>query len=47
MTDDGLADLKAQGMYLLNDYSAISYWKGDYPSWTRMGFATKIIKILY
>ena len=77
MTEDGLADLKGQNLYLLrkrpeitshfqtkirvesfkmckvifgrglNNRSFIAYWKGDYPSWTRMGFVPKKLKILY
>ena len=47
MTDDGLADLKVQHLHLVNKYSLTSYWKGDYPSWTRMGFVPKMIKTPY
>jgi hypothetical protein len=47
MTDDGLADLKVQHLHPFNNHSFISYRKGDYPSWTRMGFVTKMIKIPY
>ena len=48
MTEDGLADLKGQNLYLLiNNRSFIAYWKGDYASWTRMGFKRRILKIPY
>jgi hypothetical protein len=48
MTEDGLADLKGQNLYLLiNNRSFIAYWKGDYPSWTRMGYVPQKLKILY
>ena len=64
MTEDGLADLKGQNLYLLRKRPEITshfqtkirvesfkmrkvIWKGDYPSWTRMGFVPKKLKILY
>jgi hypothetical protein len=47
MTDDGLADLVICYLLPIIAYLFISFWKGDYPSWTRMGFAARILKILY
>jgi len=47
MTEDGLADLKAPSLYPLNNHPLIARWKGDYPSWTRMGFAPEKLKIPY
>lgn len=47
MTDDGLADLGIHYLQSVIGYLFISYWKGDYLSWTRMGFAPKILKIPY
>jgi hypothetical protein len=41
MTDDGLADLNMQY------YLPIMYWKGDYPSWMKMGYALSKVKIRY
>jgi hypothetical protein len=47
MTDDGLADLNMQVVSPFAAYVAIMYWKGDYPSWMRMGYALRKVKIRY
>ena len=44
MTDDGLADLVIRYLLPVFGYLFIIYWKGDYPSWVRMGFAPKELK---
>ena len=47
MTDDGLADLMVRYLIPLEDCVSFNYWKGDFPSWTRMGYVPKKLKILY
>jgi hypothetical protein len=44
MTDDGLADLTMQYVSPFASYLLIKYWKGDYPSWRKMGYALKRVK---
>jgi hypothetical protein len=47
MTDDGLADLAMRHLLPIIGYMSTTYLKGDYPSWTRMGFILKILKVPY
>ncbi len=47
MTDDGLADLAIRHLLPIIGYMPINYSKGDYPSWTRMGYTLKMLKIPY
>ena len=45
MMDDGLADLMSRCLVPRTNYLSNNYRKGEHPSWTKVVYTPKVIKI--